>query len=279
MSEQRHLLLIECDDRLGLVAKFADTLFQQGLNILSNDEFVDPETSRFYMRTEVSGTLSEETLMGELQGIVPQAGQLRIAEKRPKRIVLMVTKEPHCIGDLLVRAEFNDMNASIEGVIGNHETLRPMVERTGLPFDCVSAKGLSREEHEAQVFEKLEAYDFDYLVLAKYMRILTPEFVSRYNNRIINIHHSFLPAFIGANPYRQAYERGVKVIGATAHFVNDSLDDGPIIAQDTLNIGHREQPDDMARMGRDVEKIVLARALKLVFEDRVFVAGNKTIIF
>jgi formyltetrahydrofolate deformylase len=170
------------------------------------------------------------------------------------------------------------MNAEIQGVVANHDTLQQLSEQFGLPFDQVSAEGHSREAHEASMIEAIEQYEFDYIVMAKYMRILSNAFVSRYAHRIINIHHSFLPAFIGANPYRQAYERGVKVIGATAHFATEKLDEGPIIAQGTIPVDHTHNAMDMARSGRDVEKTVLANALHLLFEDRVFVQGNKTVI-
>ena len=164
-------------------------------------------------------------------------------------------------------------------MIANREVLRGLVERFDIPFVYIPADGLSREEHEAKVMEELEKYDFDVIVLAKYMRILTPAFVARYPGKILNIHHSFLPAFIGANPYKQAYERGVKIIGATAHFVTDDLDEGPIIAQDVIPVNHRFDWRDMQRAGRDVEKVVLSRALNLVLNDRVFIHGNKTIVF
>lgn len=278
MSE-RHLVLIDCEDRKGLVSDLTRCLFERGLNVVSNDEFVDPVSRRFFMRTEVEGPVSEEALVQDLDALIPKQGVLRIAEKRQKRLVVMVTRESHCIGDLLIRAEFHEMNGEILAVVGNHEDLRPLVERFGLPFHVIPHEGLSREAHEARVLEQLAVYSFDYLVLAKYMRILTPAFVSRFFPRAINIHHSFLPAFMGAKPYRQAFERGVKIIGATAHFVSEDLDQGPIIAQDTVSVAHHHTAEDMARIGRDVEKIVLARALNLVLDDRVFVSGNKTVIF
>jgi len=171
------------------------------------------------------------------------------------------------------------LDADIESVIANHDTLKGLVNRFDIPFFKVSAEGLSREEHERQVMEIIEKHQFDYIVLAKYMRILTPTFVSTYPKKIINIHHSFLPAFIGANPYKQAHKRGVKIIGATAHFVTDDLDEGPIIAQEVIPVNHRLEWRDMQRAGRDVEKIVLSKALSLVLNDRVFVHGNKTIVF
>jgi formyltetrahydrofolate deformylase len=172
-----------------------------------------------------------------------------------------------------------DLGADIECVIANHDTLRDLVERFDIPFHYIPAEDMSREDHEDKVMQQIDQYEFDYIVLAKYMRILTPNFVKAYPQQIINIHHSFLPAFIGANPYKQAYERGVKIIGATAHFVTDDLDEGPIIPQDVIPVNHRFSWKDMQRAGRDGEKIVLSRALSLVLQDRVFVNGNKTVIF
>jgi formyltetrahydrofolate deformylase len=164
-------------------------------------------------------------------------------------------------------------------VAGNHATLGPLAERFDVPFHHVPHEGLERAAHEQAVVEVIDSYAPEFVVLAKYMRVLTPAFVARYRGRIINIHHSFLPAFIGASPYRQAFERGVKIIGATAHFVTDSLDEGPIIAQAVTPVDHTHTAADMAQAGRDVEKVVLARALRLVFEERVLVSGNRTVIF
>jgi len=193
--------------------------------------------------------------------------------------VILATKESHALGDILIRHEAGELDAQIVCVIANHDTLKGLVERFDIPFVHISAQGLNRQDHESQVMDSINQHDFDYIVLAKYMRILTPTFVKAYPQQILNIHHSFLPAFIGANPYKQAFERGVKIIGATAHYVTDDLDEGPIIAQDVIPVNHRLSWKDMQRAGRDGEKIVLSRALALVLNDRVFVNGNKTIIF
>ncbi|MCD3082131.1 formyltetrahydrofolate deformylase [Salmonella enterica subsp. enterica serovar Enteritidis] len=191
---------------------------------------------------------------------------------------IMVTKEAHCLGDLLMKANYGGLDVEIAAVIGNHETLRSLVERFEIPFELVSHEGLTREEHDTKMADAIDAHQPDYVVLAKYMRVLTPGFVARFPNKIINIHHSFLPAFIGARPYHQAYERGVKIIGATAHYVNDNLDEGPIIMQDVIHVDHTYTAEDMMRAGRDVEKNVLSRALYQVLAQRVFVYGNRTII-
>ncbi len=274
----QHTLLVDCPDNKGLIYKIAKQLLEFDVNIEQNDEFVDTDNAHFFMRTVMSGLEKPFELQEILQRQLPDAN-IRLFKKQPKKIVLMCTKEPHCMGDLLVRNEFNEMNVEVVAVISNHEILRSLVERFNIPFHFISHKEKDRASHEAEVHEILSEYEPEYIVLAKYMRILTPSFVARYKHRIINIHHSFLPAFIGANPYRQAYERGVKIIGATAHYVTDNLDEGPIIAQDVRVVGHRFSAKEMSKAGKDVEKIVLANALKLVFDERVFIHGNKTIIF
>ncbi len=275
----RARVLIDCIDQKGLVYKISKVFFEHDLNIVSNQEFVDKESSHFFMRSVVTGEFCAKTLKEDILNAIGRDAAVKVAEPRKKNIILLATKESHALGDILIRYLDGELDANIVGVIANRDNLKSLVERFNIPFVCISADGLSREEHEELVLKELEKYDFDYMVLAKYMRILTPNFVSKYQGRIINIHHSFLPAFIGANPYKQAYERGVKIIGATAHFVTDDLDEGPIIAQDVIRVNHRYDWRDMQRAGRDVEKIVLSRALKLVLEDRVFVINNKTVVF
>ncbi len=277
--ENRARVLIDCDDAKGLVYKISKVFYDRDLNIDSNREFVDKENGRFFMRSVVTGSFDIEELDRALREIAPQDAHIRVIPPREKKIVILATKESHALGDILIRHAAGELGASIECVIANHDTLRDLVERFDIPFIHISAEGLSREAHEAKVMAEIDRHSFDYIVLAKYMRILTPAFVAAYPEKIINIHHSFLPAFIGANPYKQAYERGVKIIGATAHFVTDDLDEGPIIAQDVIPVNHRFEWRDMQRAGRDVEKTVLSRALDLVLHDRVFVNGNKTIVF
>ena len=277
--EKRARVLIDCDDAKGLVYKISKVFYDRGLNIDNNREFVDKDHGRFFMRTVVSGLFDMDTLTSELETIAPKDAQIKVIEPKDKKIVLLVTKESHALGDILIRHADGELGATIECVIGNREVLRDLVKRFDIPFVYVDSDNLSREEHEAKVMSVIDRYDFDFIVLAKYMRILTPTFVRTYAQKIINIHHSFLPAFIGANPYKQAYERGVKIIGATAHYVTDDLDEGPIIAQDVIPVNHRLGWKDMQRAGRDGEKIVLSRALALVLHDRVFVNGNKTVIF
>lgn len=277
MDNQR--LLVDCVDEPGLVYRITGVLFRHGCNVIRNQEFVDEETARFFMRTEYMGGPPPQVIVDELSGILPRDAEVRVAPSTRRRIVLLVTKEHHCLGELLLKHSFDELGASILAVIGNHRRLERLVERFGIPFHHVSHEGLTRPEHEARLAEALDAYDPEYIVLAKYMRILSPSFVARYPRRIINIHHSFLPAFVGAQPYRQAFERGVKIIGATAHYVTEVLDEGPIIAQRVIPVDHSYGPEAMAQAGRDVEKLVLARALRLVLEERVLLLGNRTIVF
>lgn len=190
----------------------------------------------------------------------------------------MVTKEAHCLGDILIKAFDGSLNIDIAAVVGNYDYLQNLTEKFDIPYHFISHQGLSRQEHEQLMLKAIEQYDADCIVLAKYMRVLTPEFVEHYRHKIINIHHSFLPAFIGAKPYQQAYDRGVKIIGATAHFVTNDLDEGPIIKQDVIPVDHNFSAEDMAKAGRDVEKNVLSRALNKVVNDHVFVYENKTVI-
>ena len=277
--QKRARVLIDCNDDKGLVYKFSKVFFERDLNIDNNREFVDKDPGRFFMRTVVSGLFDPDELLDALQSVAPKEAHIRVIMPEEKKIVILATKESHALGDILIRYADGELGAEIECVIANHDTLRDLVERFDIPFFHIPAEDLSREEHEEKVMACIEEHHFDYIVLAKYMRILTPVFVKAYPQQIINIHHSFLPAFIGANPYKQAYERGVKIIGATAHFVTDDLDEGPIIAQDVIPVNHRLSWKDMQRAGRDGEKIVLSRALSLVLHDRVFVNGNKTVIF
>jgi len=273
-------ILIDCADKKGLVFKVSKLFYELELNILSNHEFVDSENEKFFMRSVVEGDIAEATLRQKLLEVLDKQVNLHLVAPGKKNIVLMVTKESHCLGDILIRYEAGELDANIIGVVSNYDLLQPLVEKFNIPYYCVSHVDLNREDHEAKVLDCLSQFqNIDYIVLAKYMRILTPIFVEAYHDKIINIHHSFLPSFIGANPYKQAHERGVKIIGATAHFVTNDLDEGPIISQDVINVKHDHSWKDMQRSGRDVEKITLSRALKLVLEDRIFVHKNKTVIF
>lgn len=279
MDDCQHTLLIQCDDQPGLIYQITNIVFHQQFNILSSNEYVDVEKNRFFFRSVICGQVDTFVLSESLKKVLPKESELRLVREEKKRIVVLATKEHHCLGEILIKNQFDELGAEVLCVISNHKILEPLVKKFDLPFHHVPTKGLSREEHEAKVVKVIDKYDPTFLVLAKYMRILTPSFVERYPNRIINIHHSFLPAFIGANPYGQAHDRGVKIIGATAHFVNNELDQGPIITQNVINVNHDHTPKSLAAAGKEVEKTVLNRALKLVFEERVLLNGNKTVVF
>lgn len=274
-----YVLKVSCGDEKGLILRISDVVFKEGLNFVSTSEFVDHENVRFYMRAVLEGEVNQTAIVNTLSAFLPKNSYIRCHRCRKKDIVVFATKENHCLGDLLIKNSSGELNANIVAVVANHDTLKGLVEKFDIPFYLIPNGDLSREEHEAKVVEVLDTLKFDYIVLAKYMRILSSEFVNRYPNRIINIHHSFLPAFIGANPYKQAYERGVKIIGATAHFVTNDLDEGPIITQGTTNVDHEMTWKDMRKAGRNVEKAVLSDALDLVFDNRVFVYKNKTVVF
>ena len=272
------ILLTDCPDAKGLISKITNICYKHQLNIVHNNEFVDFETKHFFMRTELQGIFNEETLLADLELSLPEGTNCRLISAKRKRIVILVTKEAHCLGDILMKNYYGGLDVEITAVIGNHNSLRTLAERFDVPFFCISHQDLTREEHDQLLAEKIDEFAPDYIVLAKYMRVLNPKFVARYPNRVINIHHSFLPAFIGAKPYQQAYERGVKIIGATAHFINNELDQGPIIMQNVINIDHTYSAEAMMKAGRDVEKTVLSRALDLALHDRIFVYKNKTIV-
>ena len=274
-----YILKVECSDDKGLIHRITGVLYHYDLNIVQNGEFVDSEKKKFFMRTQFSGNADSKKILNDLRKILPKDAILNLDKDRKKSLVIFVTKETHCLGDLLVRHEYGELNADIRAVIGNHDDLADLAKKFKIPFHHVSYKKGSQKKSEAKVVSILERYRPEYLVLAKFMRILSNSFVSQYKNRIINIHHSFLPAFAGKSPYKQASDRGVKIIGATAHFVTSHLDEGPIIAQDITSVDHSHSVADMAQAGRDVEKVVLAKALGLALEDRIFVSGNKTILF
>lgn len=276
---EQEVLLIDCPDEKGLVHKITGVLYDHNLNIISNQEFVETSSEYFFMRTAFEGSESPESIIKDLKEKLPDSANIRQAGVGNRAVVILATKEPHCLGDLLLRHSYGEIPADIRAVISNHQVLKSMTEAFNIPFHHVSHEGRNRKNHEAEILEILSEYAPDYLVLAKYMRIFSEDFVERYPDRIVNIHHSFLPAFAGASPHKQAFERGVKIIGATAHFVTEDLDEGPIIAQDVIPVNHSHTAEEMAQAGRDVEKIVLAKALKLVLEERIFIHNNRTVVF
>jgi formyltetrahydrofolate deformylase len=280
------IIVIQCKDQVGLVAAIAGILVEDRFNIVSMREHVDKAENRFFMRLELEQDPSDASsqmiipslmqekikILQEKMGILLPAGSVITVNPLPeKKMVVLVSREYHCLADILVRHYFKTLGVSVQCVIGNHGVLKDICRRVDMPFYLV--------EEECRILEILEEYLPDYIVLAKFMRILSPAVVSAFPMRIINIHHSFLPAFAGANAYRQAFARGVKLIGATAHFVTDELDEGPIIAQEIIPVNHSYTAADMIRAGKEIETSVLARALRLVFEDRVFVYRNKTVVF
>jgi formyltetrahydrofolate deformylase len=273
------IILIQCSDRVGLVAAISGLLSKKGINIVSMREYVDVGANRFFNRVVCEQYYDPQTLISELSSILPEDARVNINTEPQKKIVVLVTKEYHCLSDILVRNHFNTLGACVQAVIGNHEVLKDICDRFDIPFYLVSHENKTREDFELHLLAAINKHSYDYIVLAKFMRILSPAFVESFPMQIINIHHSFLPAFAGANPYRQAYKRGVKIIGATAHFVTNQLDEGPIIEQQVIHIDHTYTAGDMMKAGKEIEKAVLAKALKLIFEDRVFVYNNKTIVF
>lgn len=273
------IIVIQCRDRVGLVGAIASAVAAQQLNIISMREHVDQAADLFFMRLEVEETGAPETLETQIRAVLPAGAMVIINPSPEKKVVVLVTKEYHCLGDILIRNFFKTLGASVLSVIGNHPDLEDICRRFDMPFYLVPHEGQTKAQFEQQVANIIQKYQPDYIVLAKFMRILSPQFVAQFPMQIINIHHSFLPAFVGASPYKQAFERGVKLIGATAHFVSDELDEGPIIAQQIIPVNHSYTAADMVKAGKEIETAVLANALKLVFEDRVFVYNNRTVVF
>jgi formyltetrahydrofolate deformylase len=273
------IIVIQCTDQLGLVAAISGILAEQKINIVSLREHVDKAENRFFMRLETEQTADIALLDTKMRSVLPADSIIAINPLPEKKIVVMVSKEYHCLADILTRNYFGTLGASVQCVIGNHTVLEDFCRRYDIPFFPVQFDQHDRPGFEQKIINIINKFNPDYIVLAKFMRVLSPAFVEQFPTRIINIHHSFLPAFIGASPYRQAYERGVKLIGATAHFVTNDLDQGPIIEQQISQVNHSHRPEDMIRAGREVETSVLAKALQLVFDDRVIVYQNKTIVF
>ncbi len=273
------IIVIQCKDQVGLVAAISQVLASQQLNIISLREHVDPIENRFFIRIEVDGDPPAGSLTEKLQHHLPADALVSVAPRPEKKIVVLVTKEYHCLSDILIRHHFKTLGASVLHVIGNYPALEDICQRFGISFSHIGHQDQSKEAFEQQILDELIRHSPDFIVLAKFMRILSPGFIRHFPARIINIHHSFLPAFVGANPYRQAFERGVKLIGATAHFVTDQLDEGPIIAQQIIPVNHSYTAADMMKAGKEIESALLARALRLVFEDRVLMYKNKTVVF
>lgn len=284
-EEDRGRLLVSCEDRPGIVAAVAQFLHERGANIVHSDQHsTDPWGGVFFLRVEF-----------DLPGLPDRMDDLRAAfaanvaepfamtwrltpAARRKRIAVFVSREDHCLLELLWQQRSGDLHADVTMVISNHTRLRHIAEQWGVPFHLIQVTPATREEAEEEQL-RLLGDQVDLVVLARYMQIVTPRLVQPWHGRMINIHHSFLPAFVGANPYQRAYDRGVKLIGATAHYVTTELDAGPIIEQDVQRVDHRHTVDDLRRIGRQIERIVLARAVRWHVEDRILVYGNKTVVF
>ena len=278
------VLLITCPDRKGLVAAIADFLYSHQANILHADQHQDAAEALFLMRVEweLEGFDLDLAEFPRHFGPIAEQNQMRwrleLSARRP-RLAIFVSRYDHCLVDLLYRHRSGELNCEIPLVIGNHPDVAQVVDFYGIPFHHIPVEKDSKDDVEKRQLELLEAHGIDLVVLARYMQVLSAGFVERYPERIINVHHSFLPAFSGARPYQRAYERGVKLIGATSHFVTAVLDDGPIIEQDVIRISHRDQLDDLLQKGRDLEKLVLSRAVRWAIDHRVLTYGNKTVVF
>ncbi len=282
--DQIGTLLVSCPDRRGIVASLAQLLYGHGANILDADQHTDPIAEQFFQRIRFDlgeAHSGRESLERAIQEVAEQFGMTwRLAyAHQTKRVAIFVSRYDHCLYDLLLRHRSGELCCDIPVIISNHTDLCPVAEQFGIEFRAFPVDLDRKAEAEKQQADLLDGLNVDLVVLARYMQLLSTEFVSRYPSRIINIHHSFLPAFVGGKPYQQAYERGVKVIGATAHYATAEHDEGPIIEQDVVRCSHRDAVDDLIRKGRDLERVVLARAVRSHLEDRVLVYGNKTVVF
>ena len=278
------ILLISCPDAKGEVATIADFVFRHGGNILHADEHGDAESGLFLMRVEFDPKEFDFSLDEFAKHFSPVAEafsmkwRLAQSSRRP-RMIIFVSKYDHCLVDLLYRHQSGELACDIPLIISNHPDNQAVAEFYKIPYQIVNVAKENKADAEAQIHSLVAEHEPDFMVLARYMQILSNEFVNRYPQRIINIHHSFLPAFVGARPYHQAFARGVKLIGATSHYVTEVLDDGPIIEQDVVRVSHRDTVEDLIRKGRDLEKVVLSRAVRSHVENRVLVYGNKTVVF
>jgi formyltetrahydrofolate deformylase len=277
-------LLIHCPDQPGLVHAVSGFIFQNQGNVLHLDQHVDREANVFFMRVEweLAGfALKREEIAPVFTPLARQRSMtwtLHFSEEH-RRVALFVTKEGHCLYDLLSRHEAGELPVHIPVIVSNHEALRPAAERFAIPFEYLPITAANKAEQEKRQLDLLKDLGVDTVVLARYMQIISPQFIEHYPQRILNIHHSFLPAFVGAKPYHQAHERGVKLIGATSHYVTSQLDQGPIIHQDVAAVSHKDSAADMVRLGKDLEKIVLSKALWWHANHKVLVYGNKTVVF
>lgn len=277
-------LLITCPDARGIVAAVTGFIAEHDGNILDLDQHTDPEHGEFFMRVAVEQNGFHLNNANFENAFTPLAQQHNLQwwlywSNNIKRMAILVSRQGHCLHDLLWRHKAGELEVGIPLIISNHDDLRDVVDDYNLPFHVLPVTSATKAAQEQQIVQLLEDNRVDFVVLARYMQILSPGFAQRYAHRVINIHHSFLPAFAGARPYHQAYDRGVKIIGATSHYITEQLDQGPIIAQQTLSVDHRDTVEDLIRKGRDLERTVLAQAVRLHVEDKILVSRNKTVVF
>lgn len=284
MKKNSAALLIHCPDQKGIVASIANFLLKQDANILHADQHQDGAEGLFFMRVEWEPggqPLDEKAFTREFLPIAEKMKmqwQLNLRTE-PVRLALFVSRYGHCLADVLYRHQNGELNCKIPVIISNHDDLKPLADFYKIPFHKITFDAASKPEAEKKQLTLLKEHKIDAVVLARYMQILSAQFVKQFPSRIINVHHSFLPAFSGAKPYHQAFERGVKLIGATSHFVTEVLDDGPIIEQDVVRISHRDQLEDLVQKGSDLEKAVLSRAIRWHIDQRILVYGKKTVVF
>jgi formyltetrahydrofolate deformylase len=277
-------LLVSCPDRRGLVAALAQLLYGHGANILDADQHTDPVAGQFFQRISFDRSemhtdrVALEAAIREVAERFQMRWQIHY-EEDVKRVAIFVSRYDHCLYDLLLRHRAGELRCEIVLVVSNHSDLAPVADQFGVRFEVFPVTAATKREQEDREIALLESLSIDLIVLARYMQVLSGEFIDRFPARIINIHHSFLPAFMGGRPYHQAQSRGVKLVGATAHYATTDLDEGPIIEQDVMRASHRDSLEDLVRKGRDVERVVLARAVRWHLEDRVLVYGNRTVVF
>ena len=271
---------LQCADQPGIVHAMTTSVLACGGNIIENQQFTDPATNTFVMRTRfetAQGLTAAQKSLNEGLGKFSPSLHIRPTDQKPRALVL-VTKESHCLRDLMYLEELGELNVEIPLVISNREELRSLVESHGVKFLYLPVTADTKASQEAEILKQIEALKIDFVVLARYMQILSANFCKTMPGKIINIHHSFLPGFKGAKPYHQAHERGVKIIGASAHFVTSDLDEGPIIEQDVAHVTHNATPEELIAIGRDIERRVLAKAVKLYADDKIFIVGKRTVV-
>ncbi len=279
------ILLLSCSDQKGIIANISDFIFKNGGNILNSDQCSDPITNTFFMRLEwdlENFKISRSAISARFEEVIARKFNMNFSinfSSDRKNIAIFVSKYNHCLIDLILRKEMDEINGNIKFIVSNHLDLEYVAKLHNLEFFYFPITKENKKEQEKMELELLKKYEIELVVLARYMQVLSMEFLTEFKHSIINIHHSFLPAFMGANPYHQAFERGVKLIGATSHYASNLLDDGPIISQDVIHIKHNDSESDLVQKGRDLEKSVLSKAVKLHLSNKILVHNNKTIVF